>query len=81
MEGMMEITVDHISYRRRMRVRLDEIETTEPVPGYTAYWHEGERIVLTPEQKARTLVLVLTSVHTSDIMAHSSERQREVREG
>jgi len=46
------VRVAHISGWRTLRVNLSEIEVIHPVPGYTAYWYQGERVVLTAEQKA-----------------------------
>jgi hypothetical protein len=43
--------VKHISGNRNMIANPGEIETTQPVPGYDAYWFGDERVVLTDDQK------------------------------
>lgn len=35
----------------RMRVPLDKVEITHPLPKENAFWYKGKRIILTPEQE------------------------------
>ncbi len=45
------ILAHYVSRDEHVRVPVDEIEVTHPVPEYDAFWYRETRIVLTPMQK------------------------------